>query len=223
MLTESVEMYLLTIYRLTENAPRAKTSQIAAVMDVRMSSVSEMLTRLNEAGYVIHEGYKGAKLTPSGQGIALDRLRKHRLLETFLAQMAGYAIDEVHEEACRLEHVISDRLADSLEKLLGYPPVDPHGHPIPAADGLVTAVTNQPLSAARVGQTAVIRRVEDQNGEKLRYLRITGLVPGVWVKVLEKAPLQGPITISFHNKTTSIAYDVAQEIGVEIGQQGVQA
>lgn len=216
MLTEAIEMYLLTIYRLTDDDDRAKTGQIATVLDVGLSSVSEMLNRLEHAGYILREGHKGAVLTAEGRQIALNRLRKHRLLETFLVQLADYKIDEVHDEACRLEHVISDRLADSLERMLGYPQLDPHGHPIPAADGSVTAVSFLPLSEVQVGKTAVIRRVDDNNEEKIRYLCVLGLIPGARVKVTNVAPFHGPMTVSLAGKVTPISNELAQEIGVEI-------
>lgn len=211
-------MYLLTIWRLTEREPWAKTGQIAETLDVRLSSVSEMLGRLEKAGYIVYKKRGGASLTAKGRQITLNRLRKHRLLEKFLVDMAGYQISEVHEEACRLEHVISDRFADSLDKMLGYPQLDPHGHPIPAADGTVVAVGFTPLSEVQVGKTAVVSLVDDKNDEKLRYLCDLGLVPGTLVQIVEVSPLQGPITVHANDTTIPISYGLAQEIGVEIAR-----
>ena len=114
MYSESTEMYLITIYRLTRNAASASTKAIAEMMNISQPSVSERLKRLAKQGYLDYAWREGATLTPEGERIAVNVLRKHRLLETFLVEMAGYALDEIHDEACRMEHAISDRLADRL-------------------------------------------------------------------------------------------------------------
>ncbi|PID86039.1 MAG: DtxR family iron (metal) dependent repressor [Chloroflexi bacterium] len=218
MLTESVEMYLLTIYRLTEDASWAKTGQIASALAVSSSTVSGMLNRLEADGLVHWEWRKGAILTKSGQQIALNRLRKQRLLKTFLVNLAGYQIDEVHEEACRLEHVISDRLADSLEQMLGFPQVDSLGQPIPAADGTVPPVEFISLATVRAGKTAVIRQIDDHEQDKFQYLCSLGLVPGTQIQVKEIAPMNGPMTLTTKGSDAKIyiASELTQKIKVEI-------
>lgn len=216
MLSDTAGLYLVTIFRLTQNEPWAKTGQIASALDVRMPSVSEMLKHLDEAGYIVHRSRKGARLTAAGSRLALARLRKHRILETFLVQMVGYEIDEVHDEARRLEHVISDRLIDRLDKLLGYPRFDPHGHPIPDSHGVMADVASQTLCEMAAGASATICEIADDNAEKISYLRARALVPGANVKVIETAPMQGPITVAVNGTTTPLAFELAGEIKVTV-------
>ncbi len=128
--------------------------------------------------------------------------------------MADYAIDEIHAEACQMEHAISDRLADRLEVMLGYPKVDPHGHPIPTKDGLVTIFNHQLLVNVSSKETVVIRQVSDWDFEHLRYLRELGLVPGTKIEILEIAPFNGPLTLKVGEKTIALAQEIAEEIGV---------
>lgn len=214
MLSESTEMYLITVYRLTTNATYASTSDIASRLGVNISSVSEKVKRLTEQGYLAHEPREGIQLTTEGQRVALNVLRKHRLVKAFLVNMADYPIDEVYDEACRLEHAISDRLADSLEKLLEYPDVDPHGYPIPTRDGKVHDVTYESLNNVKVGDAVVIRRVEPLNQEKLAYLRELGLVPGARAEVVDIAPFEGPISLQIDGQTIAIAPSLAQEVEI---------
>ena len=161
MLTESTEMYLITVYRLTRDRPFASNSDIATSLGISLSSASEKIKRLALDGFLVHESHEGTALTDKGRQIALNVVRKHRLIESFMVTMAGYHIDEVHEEACRLEHAISDRLADALETLLGYPQVDPHGHPIPDKTGDIMAQDYLPLNEVPPGEIVTIARVED--------------------------------------------------------------
>lgn len=218
MLTETVEMYLQTIYRLSENDSSAKTGQIASALDVSSSTVSGMLNKLEADGYIVWEWRKGVVLTEAGRQIALNRLRKQRLLKSFLVKLAGYQIDEVHEEACRLEHVISDRLADSLEQMLGYPQFDSLGQPIPAADGTLPPVEFVSLAEVRSGKTAVIRQIDDQEQDKFQYLCSLGLVPGTQIQVKEIAPMNGPMTLTTNGSGADIyiASELTEKIKVEI-------
>ncbi len=216
MQTESTEMYLITIYRLTRKAPYAFTKDIATMLGISLPSVSEQLKRLDQRGYLIHKWREGAALTEAGERIAINVLRKHRLVETFLVKMAGYTLDEVHAEACQIEHAISGRLADRLEAMLGHPQVDPHGHPIPTKEGTVADLDHQSLAEASPGETVMVRQVSDWDQEQLRYLRELGLVPGTKVVVLEIAPFDGPLTLKVGEKTIAIARTLAQEIGVAL-------
>ncbi len=215
MATESTEMYLITIYRLTLKAMYASTSDIAATLDVSLPSVSEKVRRLAEQGYVYHEWRQGVSLTARGREVALNVLRKHRLAATFLVQMAGYLLDEVYEEACRLEHVMSDRLADRLEELLGYPRVDPYGYPIPGKDGTIAMEHYPTLACVSAGATVVVQRINDLDQARLRYISELGLVPNAQVEVLEVAPFEGPLVLKIDDRTVAIAYAIACEIEVE--------
>lgn len=208
-------MYLITVYRLTRWAPSASTKDIADMLGISPPSVSERLKRLTEQGYLHHAWREGTTLTEQGERIAINVLRKHRLIETFLVKLAGYTLDEIHDEACQMEHAITDRLADRLEVLLNYPTVDPHGHPIPTKTGEVPALTYRSLAQVEPGQTVVIRQVSDWDPAQLRYLRELGLTPGVEVTVVEKAPFAGPLSLSLTGKTVVIAPAIAETIGVE--------
>jgi DtxR family Mn-dependent transcriptional regulator len=214
MHTEATEMYLITVYRLTRLAPRASTKDIATLLNISQPSVSEQLKRLTQQGYLNYQWREGATLTEQGERIAINVLRKHRLLETFLVKMAGYGLDEVHEEACDMEHAISDRLADRLEEMLGHPSVDPHGHPIPTKAGQVAELEYPSLADVSPGQTVIIRQVRDWELEELHYLGQLGLMPGTQVTVSTIAPFDGPLTLDVDGQSVAIAQDIAQKIGV---------
>jgi DtxR family Mn-dependent transcriptional regulator len=214
MHSESTEMYLITVYRLTRHAPRASTQEIAAMLGISPPSVSERIKRLTEQGYLRHEWREGTTLTEEGERIAVNVLRKHRLIETFLVQMAGYEIDEIHAEACTIEHAITDRLANRLEAMLSYPQVDPHGHPIPAADGTVAEFDYQSLVDMAAGDRVIIRQVSDWDQAQLHYLCELGLVPGMTITLQDVAPFEGPLTLKIGDRTIALARSIAATIGV---------
>jgi DtxR family Mn-dependent transcriptional regulator len=214
MQTEATEMYLITVYRLTRKAPRASTKQIASMLDVSPPSVSERIKRLAEQGLLNHEWREGTTLTAQGERIAINVLRKHRLIETFLVDMAGYGLDEIHDEACKMEHAISERLADQLAAMLGNPQVDPHGHPIPSKQGAVTSLDYQSLADVAVGESVIVRQVSDWDREQLSYLTDLGLIPGTAVTVLDRAPFDGPLTLKVADTTVALSRVMAGEIGV---------
>jgi len=215
MPTESTEMYLTSIFRLTGKTPRATVSDIAANLKISLPSVSEKVKHMMEQGYVIHEWREGVSLTEKGRFVALKMLRKRRLIETFLVKMAGYLIDEVHEDACRLEHAVSDRLADCLDDMLDNPKVDPHGHPIPSKEGKIEIFSHQSLADFSPEDTVILKRLDCLiPQERLSYLRELGLVPGTTIRIVEKAPFGGPLTIQIGDKTVAIAREIAPHIGV---------
>ncbi|HMQ53946.1 MAG TPA: metal-dependent transcriptional regulator [Anaerolineae bacterium] len=213
-LSESAEMYLIVIYRLTQNQASASTTEIAARLAISQPSVTEQLKRLHSRGYVNYEWREGASLTPVGLKIALATLRKHRLVESFLVNLMGYGLDEVHEEACRLEHYISDRLADGLEKLLSFPQFDPHGHPIPTWTGEIAATNQRPLSTTEPGQRVLVSQVADWEPHALRYLLDRGLKPGTALTVLDRVPNQGPVLVQVSDQTVAITFALAKEVKV---------
>jgi DtxR family transcriptional regulator, Mn-dependent transcriptional regulator len=224
MPSEATEMYLLTIFRLTDGAASASVKDIAQRLEVHHSSAYEKVRRLSDQGYVTHhESEGGVVLTPVGRRIAVNLMRKHRLLKAFLVQMAGYQLDEVYDEACRLEHAISDRLADRLEAMLGYPEVDPHGYPIPAKDGAIPEVHYRSLNDYPAGSTVIVRRIDALNQEKLKYLNELGLVPGSTVTVETIAPFDGPLTLRLGSRQVVIAPSLAQEIDVSRQQESPAA
>lgn len=194
-LTRSVEDYLKVIYRLSRSGRPATTSEIAEALALSPPSVSGMVKRLSEQGLLNHEPYRGAELTPEGRRAALRMLRRHRLIETYLVAFLAYSWDTVHEEAERLEHAVSDVLIERMAEALGNPKVDPHGDPIPAADGSITELIYVPLTEIPVGASAELCRVDTGHPDRLRYLASLGLTPGVVFTAVDHQPFQGPVTV----------------------------
>lgn len=190
-----MEDYLKAIYRLTEHGQRATTQAIAERLDVAAPSVTGMIKRLADLHLVDHQRYRSVRLTPAGQKAALEVVRHHRLLELYLAEALGYSWDEVHEEAERLEHTISEELEARIDAVLGFPTTDPHGDPIPSRSGAVPQVVSDRLSTLAVGDSAVVSRVIDDNPEKLRYLGSIGLYPDARVTLVERLPFDGPFRL----------------------------
>lgn len=194
-LSRSVEDYLKAIYSLAEQGENASTSKIAGVLDVQPASVSGMVKRLAEAGYVDHLPYRGVTLTDAGTREALRVVRRHRVLETYLTNRLGYGWDDVHAEAERLEHAVSDRLIERMAAALGDPQHDPHGAPIPTACGAVEPPHSETLFEAALDDEVRIRAVGDKDPERLRYLEARGLLPGVVLWVESRAVLNGAMTV----------------------------
>jgi len=194
-LTRSVEDYLKAIYRLSPEGRHASTSDIAHLLELSAPSVSGMVKRLSELGLLEHIPYKGVQLTDAGRREALRMVRRHRLIEAYLVQFLGYSWDTVHEEAERLEHAVTDKLVERMAGALGHPSTDPHGDPIPEADGSIHEPACTPLSDLEVGETVEIRRVDESLPERLRYLASLGLRPGVVLTLLDRQPFGGPVTL----------------------------
>jgi DtxR family Mn-dependent transcriptional regulator len=213
-LSESKEMYLITVYRLTRDSEYASVKDIAERLGFSPPSVSERVKDLTQEGYLIHEWRQGVKLSDEGLRIAIPVLRKHRIIETFLVRMAGYALDEVHAEACQLEHAISERLVNQLENILGYPQVDPHGHPIPTPEGIIPEIETRSLADVSPGEKVRVSLVNDWNQEQLSYLQTLELTPGIEVLVVGVAPFDGPVTLQIGEKTVALARSMARRIGV---------
>ncbi len=211
-LTRSVEDYLKAIYRLSPGGRTAATSEIAQALELSPASVSGMIKRLSEQGLLEHAPYRGVQLTAQGLRQALRMVRRHRLLETYLVAFLGYSWDNVHDEAERLEHAVSDDLIERMAGALGHPGFDPHGDPIPDADGSVAEPTWIPLSEIGAGETVEIRRVAAGDGELLRYLGALDLRPGVQVQVLERGPFRGPITVVADGTQRVIGHEVAGQV-----------
>lgn len=195
-LTRSVEDYLKAIYRLSPGGEPAATSEIAQLLDLSAPSVSGMIKRLSEHGLLEHAPYRGVSLTAEGRRVALRMVRRHRVIESYLVGRLGYSWDAVHDEAERLEHAVSDELIERMAASLGNPGVDPHGDPIPTAEGDVAEVVSTPLAELPVGTTVAIVRVHAADAERLRYLAELGLKPGAVVSVADRRPFRGPITVT---------------------------
>jgi DtxR family transcriptional regulator, Mn-dependent transcriptional regulator len=184
--SKAVEDYLKVIYDLNFNEERATTNAIADRLGVTAASVTNMLKKLaeNDPPLVEYQKHRGALLTEEGKNSALEVLRAHRLIEMFLQQVLGYAWDEVHSEADRLEHVVSDQFVERISAVLGNPIHDPHGDPIPDLDLSMPGSASVWLYGMREGQKAAVRRVWDRDAGLLRYLAENGLIPGAKVEVL---------------------------------------
>jgi DtxR family Mn-dependent transcriptional regulator len=154
-------------------------------------------------------------LTPSGRLEALRVLRKHRLIETFLVEVLKLPVDEVNEEACRLEHAVSDRVTDAMDAALGFPATDPHGHPIPDREGSVDEVAYQSLADALPGWTVLVKQVNDRDRDRLHYLKGLGVLPGVRLTVRAIAPFGGPINLDISGKDVVVAQSMARVIGIK--------
>lgn len=176
-LSESVQDYLKSIYRLRLDAERVSTNALAGHLGVAAASVTGMLKKLAELRLVEYEPYQGARLTPAGEKVALEVIRHHRLLERYLMEAMGYAWDQAHVEAERLEHAISEEFEDRMSALLGDPKLDPHGNPIPTKDGAVAGSSRRRLGDVPDGQAVRVERIEDESEDVLRQVTELGLMP----------------------------------------------
>ena len=192
----SVGDYVKAIWELAgPSGGAASTKDVADRLLIAPASVTNMFGRLREMGLVEYERYRGASLTGAGRAEALRLVRRHRLIETFLLEHLGYSWESVHEEAERLEHAVSDEFTERLAELLGHPGRDPHGDPIPAADGTLAPEESRPLSEARAGGRVRIVKVSDADPEVLNHLGARGLVPGRVLRVQEARALDGVVTV----------------------------
>ncbi|MGH2604966.1 MAG: metal-dependent transcriptional regulator [Anaerolineales bacterium] len=209
-----VQDYLKTIYLLRQREGRATTSAIAQALSVTPASVTGMVKRLAGRGLVRHVPYQGVALTGSGERIALEVVRHHRILELFLMESLGYSWDEVHEEADRLEHVISEDFEDRMARRLGHPAVDPHGDPIPAKGGRLPSVPERRLSELPVGRRARIVRVNDTDPALLRFAASLGLRPRARVTLLEAEPFGGSLRVRVGGVDRSVGRALADQVFV---------
>ncbi|MDX1412693.1 MAG: metal-dependent transcriptional regulator [Candidatus Promineifilaceae bacterium] len=218
-ISEATQDYLKIIFSLTERYGRATTSQIAEGLDVKPASVTGMLQKMaqDEPQLVDYKKHQGVTLTAEGQMAALEILRHHRLVETFLHEVLGYSWDEVHDEAERLEHVISEDMESRMAAVLGNPNRDPHGQPIPNKDLELASTSDFPMSDLRPGQEAIVRRVQDDDPELLRYLNSLGLRPQSRLSVLAYVPFDKTLQVQVYGReeTAVLGPQITGEIFVE--------
>ena len=195
MITQAIQDYLKAIYKLSSDDKPVSTNAIAERMGVAQASVTAMMKKLSDLKLATHRPYYGVELTDHGCKIALEIIRHHRLLELYLAEALGYSWDEVHDEAEKLEHHISEEFEDRMAEFLGHPTVDPHGAPIPSKDGHVIERDLQCLSNVTSGISVTVAQVSDNDPELLRYLGNIGIYPKVELEILDKAPFDGPLHI----------------------------
>lgn len=205
-LTHAIEDYLKTIYDLTLVEGRATTSRIAERLEITPASVTGMVQKLaaHDPPLVTYRKHRGVTLTPEGEKVAIEIIRHHRLLELYLHETMGYTWDEVHAEADRLEHVISEEFEDRMAEALGHPKHDPHGDPIPSRDLKLPHPTTIPLEELRPGERGVVRRVRDDNPELLRYLSDIQLTPKARFEVVDYSPFDGNLHLEIEGQEGTI-------------------
>jgi DtxR family Mn-dependent transcriptional regulator len=211
----TVENYVKTIALITARAPvgsAVATGELAQALNVSPGTVTGMLKTLSEASLATYTPYEGARLTPAGQRLAMKVIRRHRLLELFLVETLAMPWDEVHEEAEHMEHAVSDRLIDRIDTFLGHPAVDPHGDPIPTADGALTEPEGVPLAQLPRGQRFQVVRVVDQDPAFLRYLSECGLDLHASGELAENRPEAGAVVIRLEGRSVALGLDTAGKV-----------
>ncbi len=220
MLSTSIEDYIKTIYGLEAVEEKATTKRIAGRLNVKMASVTGMIKHLAAEGYVRHRPYHGVRLTGKGRRIALNMLRRHRLIELFLCNTLGLSWDAVDADAEVLEHAVSDDLIERIYEYLGRPEFDPHGAPIPGKDGSVPRERGVPLDRLSEGDRARVVEVSDRDPDFLRYLTKLDLTIGSRIRVRERAPFGGPVTLELGSRTVVIGPEACARIRVSVKKSG---
>lgn len=213
----SIQDYLKRIYELTECGEAASTNDLARELNIKPASVTGMIQKLaaEKPALVEYQKHQGVTLTPTGKRAALEVIRHHRLLETWLVQTLGYTWDEVHEEAERLEHVISEDFERRIAAALGHPTRDPHGELIPTEDLKMPVDDSTPLSSLRPSQIAKILRVVSQDPKLLRHLESLGLTPGTQVEVTEYSTFDNNLTVKVGKNSNVLGLNITTKIFVE--------
>jgi DtxR family transcriptional regulator, Mn-dependent transcriptional regulator len=216
-LTISIQDYLKHIYELTENGETATTNALAAKLNIKPASVTGMVQKLASAkpALVEYQKHQGATLTKEGRKAALEVIRHHRLLEAWLVQTLGYSWDEVHEEAERLEHVISEDFERRIAAAMGHPLRDPHGELIPTADLKMPLEDSTPLSALRPSQKGTVQCVKAAGTSLLRHLESLGLVPGAEIEIKEYSQFDHNLRVKVGRKTTVLGLNITSKIFIE--------
>ncbi|MDA0180729.1 metal-dependent transcriptional regulator [Solirubrobacter phytolaccae] len=212
--TTAVQDYAKAIYALEERCGTVTTTALAERLGVTPASASAMVRRLVEQDLVTHEPYKGVRLTECGRRLALEMIRHHRLLETYLAVSLGMPWDRVHAEAEVLEHVISEELEARIAAKLGHPTHDPHGDPIPTADLTLPSDDTRELATLEPGDQGTLARVADADPEMLRYLSARGIAPGAELEVVDKQPFGGPLFVVIGEETHALGGRLAASMRV---------
>lgn len=219
-LTSAGEDYLKAIYKLhDEGNGGVSTQSLAASLSVSSPSASAMMKKLAGLKLVEYSPYHGVTLTTSGEKIALETIRHHRLVETYLVEILGVDWDKVHDEADRWEHVLSEEVEAKMAAALGHPTRDPHGAPIPSLNGEIPRDNWTALSNVAAKTRCVVRRISDERGETLRHLRELGIVPNVEIEVTRAVENEGVIHLRVNNRKRVLGMVPAQSVFVEIHEK----
>ncbi len=219
-LTQSIEDYLKAIYELSQRGERASTTDLAAYLNVSPASVTGMIQKLSstEPPLVEYQKHRGVTLTEAGEKVALETIRHHRLIELFLHQILNYPWDEVHDEADRLEHVISEKFERAIANALGHPEHDPHGDPIPGPDLTLPKATATLLADLRPPQYGIVKRVRDTDPELLRHLSEIGVVPDAAIEVTAYSEFDGNLELNLPglNKRVVLGPRITNQIYIDL-------
>jgi len=216
--SQSKEDFLKAVYVLQQSSERVSTNALADALNIAAPSVTDMARRMEVDGMVEYQKYRGVRLTEKGERHALHVLRRHRLLELYLVNELGYELQEVHKEAEDLEHAVSDRFVEAIATKLGHPSVDPHGDPIPTADGVITQRNLVALTQLPLNTTATVSRLKADENEMLQHILDRGFKLGAVVYLTALDPFDGPLTAQVDNHECVIGYGVAATILVEINE-----
>ncbi len=214
--SRSKEDFVKAVYRLQQDEDRVATNTLKEALSISAPSVTDMAQRLMDDGLVDYRRYRGVRLTPAGETLALNIIRRHRLIELYLVQELNYALHEVHDEAENLEHAVSDRFIEAIATCLGHPAFDPHGDPIPAVDGTIIKRDLYPLSELPLDTPARVSRYISEDAGMLQHTLDRGFSLTARVKVTSRDPFDGPLTVCLHNEETIIGHNVARTILVEV-------
>ncbi len=215
-LSAAMEDYLKAVFLLQDEGNSVTTVSLAAHLGVAPPSVTSMVKRLHEMGLAVHSPYHGVELTPAGRAVAVEIVRHHRLIELYLAEFLDVPWDRVHDEAERLEHVLSEDLETRMAEKLGQPEFDPHGDPIPSSEGMVPELPTLALWDVLPGSRVVVARVSDRDPGLLTYLPSVNLIPGARVDVLDLSPYNATQTIQVDGAKHVIGSDLAKSIRVRV-------
>lgn len=214
--SEAVENFLKAVYSLQEGMERVSTNAVAMHLGFKAPSITDMAQRLAEAGLINYQKYRGMQLTDAGRQTALMVIRRHRLIELYLTQELDYPLHEVHAEAERLEHAVSERFIAALERKLDYPVTDPHGDPIPSAEGHIISSEQIALTMLPTQQRARVVRLNAPNGEMLKHLVERGLMLGHSIEVLRRDPFDGPLLLRVEGESVTLGHQAAVCVMVEL-------
>ncbi len=207
-----IEEYLEAIYRLQERSGVARTGDLVKMLNVAPGTITNTIERLEKELLVIHKPYKGVQLTEKGRKIALDVIRRHRLLERLLTDLLEVEWDKAHDVACQLEHWIPKDVTKKIEHVLKNPKTCPHGNPIPTEEGEIFEEKSYPLTEFGIGEEGVIVKITDEKAKFLQYLNRLGIKPGKYIKIIEKAPMNDPITVKIDGEVCALSHAMASSI-----------
>lgn len=216
----AMRRYAAEIYRLQQDHQQVSLSLLCSHVESSAQAISTMVKRLNKGGFLVHEPYRGVRLTSSGETIAMPALRRHRLTEVFLVKVMQYDWASAHELSDVFERGVNDEIEDRMFDLAGHPTRCPHGEPIPSKDGVMPAVRDMPLVDVPSGSDCIVSRVRTHDLDKLRYIAEVGLMPGTPFHLLSCAPFKGPLRLEMKPHDHIIGYELSQSLWVEVTKKG---